>query len=50
MDLAESLRVDHDADIHREAAFLGVEIQVDGNHLAKLDAQELHRGTDLEAA
>ncbi|MNO81231.1 hypothetical protein D3C76_724640 [compost metagenome] len=44
------MRINHDADVDREGAFFRVEIQIDRHHLADFDAEEFHRGIDLEAA
>ena len=48
--LTQALRIDHDADIDREAVFLRVEIEIDRDHLANLHALEFDRSINLEPA
>ena len=43
MRLAQALRIDHDADVHRKAARLRIEIQIDRYDLADFHPQELYR-------
>ncbi|MNK94209.1 hypothetical protein D3C87_1144020 [compost metagenome] len=48
--LPQTLRVDHDADVEREAAFFCIEIEIDRNDPADFHAEKLHRRIDLEPA